>query len=63
MQRNLLCIAQFMTICTIKRRASNKRRPLKSAGRLSINIEISASPLIIAAPLNLTLIRIANIFY
>ena len=47
----------------IYRRVSNKRRPLICAAPLVIHIEISASPLISAAPLNAALIRIVTIFY
>ena len=46
-----------------KRRASNKRRRLKNAAPLGIYIEISASPLIRAAPINAALIRIVTIFH
>ena len=54
-----------MQYCTWsnKRRASNKLRPLISAATLSIHIEISASPLISAAPLNKVLIKRVTIFY
>ena len=50
-------------ISSNKRLASNKRYPLISAAPLGIVIEISASPLISAPPLNAALIRIVAIFY
>ena len=46
-----------------KLRASNKHGTLINAIPLGIHIEISASPLISAAPLNTVLIRIVTIFY
>ena len=50
-------------ISSNKPRASNKRHPLISTATLGIHIEISASPLISAAPLNTALIRIVTILY
>ena len=43
--------------------ASNKGHPLLSATPLGIHIEISASPLINAAPLNVTLITTVTTYY
>ena len=57
------CQANKYRISSNKRRASNKRRSLISTMPLGIHIEISASPLINAAPLNTGLIRIATKFY
>ena len=51
------------TISSNKSRASNKHHPLISTAPLGIHIEISASPLISAAPLNAALTEIVTISY
>ena len=50
-------------ISSNKRQASNKRCPLISTASMSIYIEISASPITSAAPLNAAFIRIVTILY